>query len=250
MQRLPLSDTTCLLVLTGAGISAESGVPTFRDAGGLWEGHSISQVASPEGWAADPRTVWRFYSQRRLGLANVRPNRAHQALAAVERRLGDRFLLVTQNVDALHSSAGSERVIEIHGNLLRSRCTECSRPAFHDAKTYDDAPVCQECGHGRIRPDIVWFGEMIDRAALARISKFIKQAALRRTPAGYADLVFLAIGTSGVVFPAAGIVQVVKEAGGRTYLANLEESENSHAFDEVVLGKAAEVVPALLASAG
>lgn len=249
MHALPFSDTTCLLVLTGAGISAESGVPTFRDAGGLWEGHDIREVASPEGWEENPQTVWRFYSQRRRGLAKVRPNRAHEALAEVERKLGDRFLLVTQNVDALHTSAGSERVIELHGNLLRSRCTDCARPAFHDERTYDAVPVCQECGQGRLRPDIVWFGEMIDRAALTRISKFIELAARRRTAAGYAELVFLAVGTSGVVFPAAGLVQIVREVGGRAYLANLEESDNSHQFDEVVLGKATEIVPALLAGA-
>lgn len=245
MQSLPLSDATCLLVLTGAGISAESGVPTFRDAGGLWEGHDITEVASPEGWEADPKKVWRFYSQRRRGVAAVRPNRAHEALAEVERRMGDRFLLVTQNVDGLHVTAGSERVIELHGSLMRSRCSECRRPAFHDARTYDEVPACELCGRGKLRPDIVWFGEMIDRAALTRISQFIDQAARRRTPAGYADLVFLAIGTSGVVYPAAGLVQVVKQAGGRTYLANLEESDNSFLFDEVVLGKASEVVPRL-----
>lgn len=249
MQALPLSESTCLLVLTGAGISAESGVPTFRDAGGLWEGHDVQDVASPMGWKKDPKKVWRFYSQRRKGLASVRPNRAHQSLAEVEQNLGDRFLLVTQNVDALHTSAGSKRVIELHGNLLRTRCTDCSRPAFHDERGYEDVPVCQECKQGRLRPDIVWFGEAIDRLAMQRIFAFIKQAALRRTPAGYADLVFLAIGTSGAVYPAAGMVEVVRSAGGRAYLANLEESDNSHQFDEVVLGKATEIVPALLASA-
>ncbi len=254
MRPLPLGPSTHLLVLTGAGISAESGIPTFRDAGGLWEGHRVEEVASPEGFAADPRKVWRFYSQRRRGLAGISPNLGHRAVAEVERRLGDRFLLVTQNVDTLHSAAGSERVIELHGNLMRTRCSSCSRQPFHDSQTYDgEPPACDLCaGRGRrglLRPDIVWFGEAIDRGALSRISRFLEQGARQRGASGYAELVFLAIGTSGQVYPAAGLVQTVKELGGRTYLANLEESDNGYLFDEVALGKASEIVPALLGTA-
>src|SRR6187401_2933106 len=121
MDTIRLTDTTRVLVLTGAGISAESGVPTFRDAGGLWDGHRVDEVASPAGFFRDPLTVWRFYSERRAALAGIVPNRAHAALAALEERLGDRFLLATQNIDGLHTAAGNRRVIEMHGNLMRSR---------------------------------------------------------------------------------------------------------------------------------
>lgn len=251
MPRLPLGDATSLLVLTGAGISAESGIPTFRDANGLWEGHRFEEVASPEGFAEDPRKVWRFYSQRRRGLAGVVPNLAHHALAQLEAQLGDRFLLVTQNVDALHTAAGSQRVIELHGNLMRTKCNLCNREPFADTSTYEDElPRCQPCAdrgrRGMLRPDIVWFGEAISRRDLSQIGSFIEAGARKRTASGYADLLFLAIGTSGNVFPAAGLVNAVKSVGGRTYLANLEEPDNGQQFDEMALGKASVVVPALL----
>src|SRR6185436_2597921 len=161
-----------VLVLTGAGISAESGVPTFRDAGGLWEGHAVEDVASPDGFRRDPLLVWKFYSQRRANMSGVEPNAGHRALVDVEKKLGDRFLLVTQNVDGLHAAAGSERMIEIHGNLMRSRCTVCDRPPFEDRSAYREgfAPMCGPCQQaGRdalLRPDIVWFGESIARDAL------------------------------------------------------------------------------------
>src|SRR5688572_25412777 len=123
MLNLPITDDTRVLVLTGAGISAESGVPTFRDAGGLWEGHDVREVATPAGFARDPLLVWRFYSERRANMNGIAPNDGHRALVELERRLGDRFLLVTQNIDGLHRAAGSERVIDLHGDLMRSRCT-------------------------------------------------------------------------------------------------------------------------------
>src|SRR5687767_11974951 len=141
---LVLDHSTHLLVLTGAGISAESGIPTFRDAGGLWEGYRVEEVASPRGFHDDPLNVWKFYSQRRANMTGVKPNAGHAALVAVERTLGDRFLLVTQNIDGLHTAAGSERVVELHGNLMRSRCTVCDRPAFEDRTAYREgvAPMC------------------------------------------------------------------------------------------------------------
>src|SRR5262245_23271999 len=141
---LALDSNIHLLVLTGAGISAESGVPTFRDAGGLWEGHRVEEVASPAGFVADPLKVWRFYSQRRANMTGIAPNAGHRALVDVERRLGERFLLVTQNIDGLHAAAGSERVVELHGNLMRSRCTICERAPFADTTSYKDgvAPMC------------------------------------------------------------------------------------------------------------
>src|SRR5688500_1817547 len=173
-----LLPTSRVLVLTGAGVSAESGVPTFRGIGGLWEGHRVEEVASPAAFARDPLLVWRFYSQRRAGLDGIAPNPAHHALAALEQRLGDRFLLVTQNVDGLHATAGSTRLIELHGNLMHSRCSVCDRPPFEDRQVYraQVAPVCGRChAEGRtslLRPHIVWFGEMLDRSHLDRIGGF------------------------------------------------------------------------------
>ena len=146
-MRISVEPTTHVLVLTGAGISAESGVKTFRDAGGLWEGHDVQRVASPRGFFDDPLLVWRFYSERRASLVGVTPNAGHRALVELEARLGDRFLLVTQNVDGLHAAAGSERLVEMHGNICRSRCTECARPAFADATAYRAGlvPMCGQC---------------------------------------------------------------------------------------------------------
>jgi NAD-dependent deacetylase len=166
MTPLPIDSKSHVLVLTGAGISAESGVPTFRDSRGLWESHRVEEVASPEGFAKDAMRVWRFYSQRRQGAAQARPNPGHLALVELERRLGERFLLVTQNVDGLHREAGSQRLVELHGHLFTSRCERCERPPFEDRNTYlsGECPRCGECGTGRIRPHIVWFGEMLEPA--------------------------------------------------------------------------------------
>jgi NAD-dependent deacetylase len=247
MERIAFGDATRLLVLTGAGVSAESGIPTFRDAGGLWEGASIEDVASPDGFNRDPATVWRFYSQRRQGLTGVVPNAAHHAIARIEEQLGDRFLLVTQNVDGLHTAAGSKRVVEIHGNLMRTRCHHCDREAFADTATYiGKLPQCRLCS-GLLRPDIVWFGEAIPRSALARIEEFFAESLMDvKKPSGAPDLVFLAAGTSGLVFPAAALVDQVHELGGTTYLANMEPPANARAFDHAVMGPASQVLPALL----
>jgi NAD-dependent deacetylase len=245
MSTIPLTATSRVLVLTGAGVSAESGVPTFRAAGGLWEGHRVEEVASPEGFAADPLRVWRFYSQRRAGLDGIAPNPAHRALAALEDRLGDRFLLVTQNIDGLHAAAGSARVIELHGNLMQSRCTVCDRPPFEDRQIYKDgvAPMCGRChAAGKpalLRPHIVWFGELIDPAHLARIERFVLDAGR--------DLVFVAAGTSGLVEPAASLVDAARRVGGASWLVNLDEAANEARFDHVVRGAAGEALPRLLA---
>jgi NAD-dependent deacetylase len=249
MTPLALDANTHLLVLTGAGISAESGVPTFRDAGGLWEGHAFEDVASPRGFQDDPVLVWKFYSQRRAGLASVAPNPAHHALVEVERELGDRFLLVTQNVDGLHPAAGSQRMVEMHGNICRSRCTSCRRPAFEDRTAYRDGlvPMCGLCKEqgteALLRPDVVWFGEAIPHGVLSRIDDFVHQA---RSRAGSA-LRFLAVGTSGVVYPAAALVDVAKRAGGKSWLVNAERPANVSSFDEVVIGPAGKVLPELFA---
>jgi NAD-dependent deacetylase len=242
-MRITIDSSTHVLVLTGAGISAESGVPTFRDAGGLWEGHDVTQVASPEGFARDPLLVWRFYSQRRAGMAGIEANAAHRALVELERRLGDRFLLATQNVDGLHLAAGSERIVEMHGALMRSRCTRCDRAPFGDTTAYKPnvAPLCGQCRargvDALLRPDIVWFGERLPGGVLERIEAFVTAAGER--------LVFVAIGTSGLVYPAAGLVDATKQVGGRSWLVNLDPPANVSQFDHVVLGPAAREVPAL-----
>ncbi len=245
-MRISIDNSTYVLVLTGAGISAESGVPTFRDAGGLWEGHDVTAVASPEGFARDPLLVWKFYSQRRAAMEGIQPNAAHAALVDLERTLGDRFLLATQNIDGLHAAAGSERVVEMHGGLMRSRCTRCDRPPFADTTAYKPnvAPFCGKCRargvDALLRPDIVWFGEALSPGALDRIERFVIEAGRR--------LVFVAIGTSGLVFPAAGLVDATKQVGGVSWLVNLEPPANASQFDHVVLGPATRELPALLAS--
>ena len=233
---ITLDDKTHLLVLTGAGISAESGVPTFRDAGGLWEGHRFEDVASPEGFTADPSLVWKFYSQRRRGLDGIEPNAAHRKLVEVEQRLGERYLLVTQNVDGLHAAAGSRRMVEMHGNIMRTKCSSCRRAAFEDTASHE-LPTCDQCGE-LLRPDVVWFGEMIPRHALEALDNFILSSK---------QLVFLAIGTSGVVYPAAGLVDVARKHGGTSWLVNAEPPANVSRFDHVEIGTAVDVLPRLFA---
>jgi NAD-dependent deacetylase len=238
-QEIELDGHSWLLVLTGAGVSAESGLPTFRDANGLWERHRVEDVASPEGFEAEPRRVWRFYSERRAGAASCQPNAGHRALVEVERELGERFLLVTQNVDALHPRAGSRRLLEVHGNLFRTRCSKCDRPSFEDASQYFDGPPrCDLCGSGLLRPDIVWFGEMLDPSHFQRLDAFFERAAEGK-------LFFLAAGTSGAVYPAAGLVDLAARAGAETWLVNAEPADNASRFRHFVQGKSAEVLPRL-----
>lgn len=234
-----------LLVLTGAGVSAESGLATFRDSNGLWERHRVEDVATPEGFARDPGLVWRFYSGRREQAKAVEPNAGHRALAEMERRLGERFLLVTQNVDGLHQRAGSQRVIEIHGSLFRTKCSGCDLEPFHDDATYLDRtlPTCDSCkGRGRdalLRPDIVWFGEMLDPGSLQTIDAFMRRD--RDVP-----FVFLAAGTSGAVWPVAGLVNLARSLGASTVLVNAERAENTERFHTFVRGKSADVLPVFL----
>lgn len=235
-QVIRLSSTDRLFVLTGAGISAESGIPTFRDANGLWQGWRFEEVASPEAWERDPELVWKFYSMRRHGAAPCKPNPAHFALADVERRIGDRFFLCTQNVDNLHEQAGSRRLVHMHGELFKSRCDTCSRPPFEDQRTYVTPPRC-ECG-GQIRPHIVWFGEM--PFEMERIRREIDRCT-----------VMAVVGTSGVVHPAASFVHWARQryhSGGesvRTVYVGPEEPANREAFDRCHFGKAGEILPGL-----
>ena len=240
---VPVRPGERVFVLTGAGISAESGVRTFRDAGGLWEEHLIEDVATPEGFERDPRLVWRFYSDRRRQLASVLPNPAHQALAALEQRIGDRLFLCTQNVDPLHERAGSRAVHHMHGELLKSRCSGCERAPFEDPDGYfEREALCDRCGD-LLRPHVVWFGEM--PFGLDRI--FAELSAC--------DL-FVTIGSSGAVYPAAGFVSHLRHNPNslgrfaRCVYVGLERPDNAHSFDECRLGKAGEILPSLFSVAG
>lgn len=241
VQRIPIDERTRVLVLTGAGISAESGLATFRGADGLWEGFPVERVASPAGFADDPELVWRFYSMRREAAAAAEPNPAHDALVALEERLGDRFLLATQNVDGLHARAGSRRLVEVHGTLWRTKCSSCLRPPFADASCPVGPPLPRcPCG-ALLRPDIVWFGELLDPALVRRVDAFMADAARSGDP-----FVFVAVGTSGNVYPAAGYVSVAAALGATTWLANLDAAANAGAFDHLVTGPAATTLPRLL----
>ena len=219
-----------IVILTGAGISAESGVATFRAADGLWEGHKVESVATPEGFAADPALVHAFYDARRAQLAHVAPNPAHDALARLDSAWPGELLIVTQNVDDLHERAGSRRLLHMHGELLKAWCLACdARLPWTGAM--GEAATCSACAApGRLRPDIVWFGEM--PYEMERI-----ETALRN-----ADL-FVSIGTSGAVYPAAGYVQTARYCGARTLELNLDPSQGSIFFDEVRIGKAGVEVP-------
>ncbi len=223
-----------VFVLTGAGVSAESGLRTFRDQGGLWEGHRVEDVATPEAWEEDAARVWRFYSQRRRDARTAEPNPAHRALADLEQQLGDRFFLCTQNVDDLHERAGSQRLVHMHGELFMSRCEgNCGRPPFPDLSQYDSEAAMAHCAcGGRIRPHIVWFGEM--PLEMERIRREIDLCT-----------VMLVVGTSGAVYPAANFV---RWAGPRVrkYYIGPEEPMNASAFTEIVLGNAGEALPGLV----
>ena len=223
-----------LFVLTGAGISAESGLATFRGSGGLWGGHRVEEVATPEAWQADPALVWRFYSQRRRDALAAQPNAAHKALAKIEQRLGQNFYLCTQNVDDLHERAGSHRIHHMHGSLFQSRCTR-THETFTDQSFYEDPndlPICKTC-HATIRPHIVWFGEIpLDMDTIYR--------ELDRATT------LLVVGTSGSVYPAAGFVNIANQRRIRTIYIGPEEPLNAEAFDEVILNPATEALPKLI----
>jgi NAD-dependent deacetylase len=238
--RISISSADQVFVLTGAGISAESGLATFRDGDGLWSGHRVEDVATPEAWARDPGLVWRFYSQRRRDARKAQPNPAHLALAALEEQIGDRFFLCTQNVDDLHERAGSKRLLHMHGQLFESRCSEeCGRSAYSDEREYlaiGEVPACA-CG-APIRPHIVWFGEV--PLEMGRIQREIDRST-----------VLLVVGTSGVVYPAANFVRWANQRnrGGQTLVRTIyigpEAPANADAFTQVVLGKAGEALPQL-----
>jgi NAD-dependent deacetylase len=226
-----------LFVLTGAGVSSESGIPTFRAAGGLWRNYRIEEVASPYAWQRDPALVWEFYSMRRRVATAAKPNPAHFALAHLERQLARRMFLCTQNVDHLHEQAGSSEVTHMHGELFKSRCDTCLREPFPDSSTYEppsSVPRC-DCG-GRIRPHICWFGEV--PFELDRIFAVLDRCT-----------VFAAIGTSGVVEPAASFVAHV-QGRARTYYIGPEVPANSSQFDRCFQELAGKILPTLFAVEG
>jgi len=260
-----------IVILTGAGISAESGLATFRGPDGLWEGHRVEDVCTPQALARDPVMVHRFYDARRAALAEVAPNPAHEALARLDAEWPGELLIVTQNVDDLHERAGARRMLHMHGELLSGLCAVCEErcgwegpmlePTRHASEGWhpslskqtssqdngdmdpslgwgDDegsgpfvAPTCSACGEAAIRPDIVFFGEM--PYEMDRIERAISRADL-----------FVSIGTSGAVYPAAGFVRTARYHGARTLELNLDPSEGSIFFDETRLGRAGELVPA------
>ena len=226
-----------IVVLTGAGISAESGVRTFRDNDGLWENHRIEDVATPEAWSRDPSLVWKFYQARRNQLLLVEPNPAHKALARLESDV-ESFTLITQNVDDLHERGGSTSPIHMHGSLRTLRCEETSKAEVRMANSDlgEDFVYCNCCVEAsRMRPDIVWFGEIPMR--MEEIHRSVEECDI-----------FIVIGSSGHVYPAAGLVNFANSSGARSILVNYEVPINGHDFDEVHIGRAGEILPGIVGS--
>jgi len=218
-----------IVILTGAGVSAESGLATFRGPGGLWEGHRVEDVCTPDALADDPDLVHRFYDARRAALVTVEPNAAHRALARLDAEWSGELLIVTQNVDDLHERAGAKRLLHMHGELNSALCASCgARSGWTGAMP--PGTICSACGEPALRPDIVFFGEM--PYAMDRIDRALAGADL-----------FVSIGTSGAVYPAAGFVQTARYHGAQTLEMNLEPSAGSAYFAETRLGPAGELVP-------
>ena len=219
-----------IVILTGAGVSAESGLATFRGPEGLWEGHRVEDVCTPEAFLRDPALVHAFYDARRSKLGTVAPNAAHEALARLDAEWPGELLLITQNVDDLHERAGSKRLLHMHGELTKGWCLACDK-RFAWTGDMGVGAECSLCGAtGKVRPDIVWFGEM--PYEMDRIDQALQRADL-----------FVSIGTSGAVYPAAGFVQTARYCGARTLEMNLEPSLGSTFFDESRIGAAGKLVP-------
>jgi len=215
-------------VLTGAGVSAESGIPTFRSNGGFWNQYRLEDLATPEAFARDPKFVWNWYEERRRGIAKARPNAGHEALAEMERRVAS-FTLITQNVDGLHDLAGSQNMIKLHGDIWNVRCLECGKEWVERSELNDLPPRCA-CG-GMLRPGVVWFGEMLPKGAMERASAAVRAA----------DVLIVA-GTSAQVYPAAGLIPLA-----RTVVEiNPEETDFSQHVTYSLRGTSAEILPQLL----
>lgn len=221
-----------IVVLTGAGISAESGVPTFRGRDGLWKTHRPEDLARPDAFKAKPELVWEFYNWRRKRVGECDPNPAHKALAELERRMPN-FLLITQNVDGLHAVAGSRKLLEMHGSLWQVKCTKCTH-AREDRGELDDLPECPVCGH-LLRPGVVWFGEPLVPGVLKLAIEQINRAD-----------VFISVGTSNLVQPAASFYQLAGDHGAVTVEINLEPTPNTGFMDFALHGKAGEILPELV----
>ncbi len=235
--RQALTAAKSVVVLTGAGISAESGIPTFRGAGGLWKEFKPEDLATPEAFARDPKLVWEWYDWRRGLIAQAQPNAAHRALVEIERRT-PRFTLVTQNVDGLHDLAGSGKILKLHGDIWRLRCLECGANFPNRRVPLAKLPPHCQCG-GTARPDVVWFGEPLPPGIMREAEHAVSGAE-----------VFLVIGTSAAVFPAAGLIPFAKQSGALTIEINPEETPFSSILDCSLRGSAAGLLPRLLERAG
>jgi NAD-dependent deacetylase len=226
-------------VLTGAGISAESGLGTFRGAGGLWEGHRVEDVATPSAFRRNPELVWRFYNMRRAALARVQPNAGHHALVALERRHGpEAFALVTQNVDGLHQEAGNRSVLEIHGTLRHTRCTGCHSIADRGTEPLAEMPACAGCG-GLLRPNVVWFEEPLPHVVWKQAEDAVAECDC-----------FLVVGTSAVVYPAAGLIDLARREGATVVEVNVTPSQASSRVDVLLLGPSGSLLPELIKRLG
>ena len=234
MSAVIISPTDRVFILTGAGISAESGLPTFRASDGLWAGYNVEEICTPEALRRNPALVWDFYSKRRADCERAAPNPAHIALAELEAKIPGRFFLCTQNVDDLHERAGSHNLVHMHGELAKSRCgDECGQPPVEDRKVYASLSEVGRCTCGaHLRPHIVFFGEI--PLEMDRIQREIARCSL-----------MVVIGTSGNVYPAAGFVNWARQVGARTVYIGPEPPLNAHAFTQIVGGKAGEVLPGL-----
>jgi NAD-dependent deacetylase len=228
-----LQSATSVVVLTGAGISAESGVPTFRGPGGLWKTFRAEDLATPEAFARDPRLVWEWYDSRRAALAVVEPNAGHRALVELESKK-PRFTLVTQNVDGLHDRAGSRNVVKLHGDIWTLRCVKCHRERRDERTPLPELPPVCDCG-AMLRPAVVWFGEPLPPDAWERAEQATRAAE-----------VLLVVGTSATVYPAAGLVPLAMRAGARVIECNMEETPFSAGLDRSFRGRAGELLPQLI----
>ncbi|HTR37375.1 MAG TPA: NAD-dependent deacylase [Bryobacteraceae bacterium] len=229
-----LKEARSIAVLTGAGVSAESGVPTFRGDGGLWKQFRAEDLATPEAFARDPKLVWEWYDWRRGMIAQAKPNPGHYALAALEART-PKFALITQNVDGLHKLAGSRNVLRLHGSIWMIRCTGCGRESEDRRTPLPEIPPRCECG-SLLRPGVVWFGEALPRQIWQDAEAAVRSAEL-----------FLMIGTSAVVYPAAGLAQMAKSCGARVVEVNIAESGFSAGVDQYLQGPSGELLPQLIA---